>query len=352
MRLKDLPGTTLPSQARAPDLKPHAPYDTGVAPPEDGRPWPPRKSEAGDLTSTAALCLLGLAWRQQLLHNAHGACRAADPEFVHQMRVGLRRLRGLLVLLAMQDTALASVVYVTAVAEIRWIAANLGRSRDLDVFVDQMLTPAAAGLSVGEADSLRRRALRMRLVRRQCSRAALESERFVLLARLLQDIFELAPAPMAHADNLASVFKRALKQQAAKARKRGNRAVRGHAQATHRLRVEAKTLRYLAELAAPMPRGKKAAAYIDKLARLQEDLGRMQDLTTAQALFVSLTRARASGTLPVPSATATPLDALAADARSAIAPAVRAFRQSRPFWKSTKGAIRKHPAGARRRQGS
>ena len=352
MRLKDLSTHSLPDQARAPDPELTAPESADGAPPGEGRPQALRKSVAGDLTSTAALCLLGLEWRQQLLQNVRGARRGSDPEFVHQLRVGLRRLRGLLGLLARQDTALPPVVYATAVMEMRWIAAILGRSRDLDVFVGHMLPAATAGLAVAEADRLRHRALRLRLVRCQCSRAALESERFDRLASLLQDIFELAPAPTEQADHLGGTFKRALKHQAATVRRRGSRTDRKQMQTLHRLRVETKTLRYLAELAAPMSRGKKATAYVAKLAALQADLGRLQDLTAAQSLFAHLTRARAAEAPTVPTSTATPLDALAAEARRAIAPALRAFRQSPPFWKSTKGALRKHPAGDRRSTGS
>ncbi|MEW5882224.1 MAG: inorganic triphosphatase, partial [Pseudomonadota bacterium] len=69
-----------------------------------------------------------------LLANAHGALAHDDPEFVHQARVALRRMRCALRLLRRHVEVSARLA-----ADLRWIARALGSARDWDVLVAESL---------------------------------------------------------------------------------------------------------------------------------------------------------------------------------------------------------------------
>src|SRR5690606_12993673 len=68
-------------------------------------------------------------------------CRGDDPEGVHQMRVGLRRLRSLFTVFAPVLPA-AQTDYFKS--ELKWLASELGAARDYDVFRDEILRPVHA----------------------------------------------------------------------------------------------------------------------------------------------------------------------------------------------------------------
>ncbi|MFO0207264.1 MAG: CHAD domain-containing protein, partial [Betaproteobacteria bacterium] len=77
-----------------------------------------------------------------LLANAHGLRRRDEPEFVHQARVALRRMRSALRLLACDTTVPAALT-----SELRWIASALGPARDADVLVTSTLPAVLAALT-------------------------------------------------------------------------------------------------------------------------------------------------------------------------------------------------------------
>jgi triphosphatase len=74
----------------------------------------------------------------QILGNEEAAAAGADPEGVHQMRVGIRRLRSALALVRAVSPA-APLEHLRG--ELRWLAGELGGARDLDVFCDETLGP-------------------------------------------------------------------------------------------------------------------------------------------------------------------------------------------------------------------
>ncbi|MFC7609924.1 CHAD domain-containing protein [Teichococcus aestuarii] len=63
--------------------------------------------------------------------------------------------------------------------------------------------------------------------------------------------------------------------------------------ALHELRLEAKRLRYVAELFAPLWPGKPARRFLRRIGALQEALGLSNDTVAARALVASLQGARA-----------------------------------------------------------
>ena len=64
-----------------------------------------------------------------------------DPEYLHQMRVALRRLRSAFSVFA---PALPAETTAPVAAELKWLGAALGPARDWDVFVTETLPPVHA----------------------------------------------------------------------------------------------------------------------------------------------------------------------------------------------------------------
>ena len=63
---------------------------------------------------------------------------ARDPEDIHQLRVGVRRLRALV---SVFKTVLSEEARVYLRAELAWLHGALGPARDWDVFILETLTP-------------------------------------------------------------------------------------------------------------------------------------------------------------------------------------------------------------------
>src|SRR4051794_27312403 len=88
------------------------------------------------------LQLAGRAGIDHLLRHREAA-QTGNAEAIHQMRVGVRRLRSILSALS---PFLPAEPRCRASGELRWIADELGPARNLDVFVDEILAPARAAL--------------------------------------------------------------------------------------------------------------------------------------------------------------------------------------------------------------
>ncbi len=71
--------------------------------------------------------------------------------------------------------------------------------------------------------------------------------------------------------------------------RRGGEDIAAHSfEALHELRLEAKRLRYAAELFAPLWGGKAARRFLKRLSALQEALGTVNDAAVARGLLASL----------------------------------------------------------------
>jgi inorganic triphosphatase YgiF len=296
----------------------------------------PVKAKAGD--AFAAIIRTCLA---QIEGNADGVCTDDDPEWIHQMRIGVRRLRACLSL-ARKGIATARIEPLRV--ELRWLAQALGPARDLDVFATSTLpavrdavkqsgnaTPLEAGLA-----KLAARTAVWRKDARGVAQAAVASPRFV---RLVLAAAALAAAPAADAQHShANEHKLSVpaRESARPLLKRRHRALvalgtdLAHAapEARHAARLAAKKLRYAAEFFAPLFPKKRTRNYRKALTVLQEELGAWNDAAVA---------ARIAGELAGPqSPTAAAFSGWAA-ARSAarseaLASVWARFTKTRPFW--------------------
>jgi inorganic triphosphatase YgiF len=209
-----------------------------------------------------------------------------DPEGLHQMRVALRRLRAAISLFS---DMLSDPQTNALKAELKWIMGELGPARELEVFLKRVVKPVADRKGPGIA--VLARELRQRredaFARAQ---AAVESARFRALvfdtAAWIEDgdwtrnpddlvgmLRERAIAPTA-ADELRRRWR--------SIRKRGKRLGALDPQRRHKLRIQAKKLRYAAEFfAGAFPRKKsvrRREEFIAALEQMQDALGDLNDI--------------------------------------------------------------------------
>ena len=224
---------------------------------------------------------------EQLQANELGVLAYPDPEYLHQFRVALRRLRSALrVFRKVLDPAFDA----QACTEVQWIARATGAARDWDVAATQTL-PAIleANGDVHAARSVRARVAVRRKAARAQLRESLRSPRYVrlvlLIARWLATPACIGSAP---GEGLAEFAARAV----AKRHKRLAAGARELSALTpaerHRLRLEAKRLRYALEGFETLFRRKGFATYRELLAEIQDDLGRANDAAVAARLLGEL----------------------------------------------------------------
>lgn len=234
-----------------------------------------RNLPAGEVWRRALLAALG-----QLGHNLPGLLSDDDPEYVHQTRVAVRRLRTLLRL-----GESLGLDHADWLGEWRWFMAELAPARDWDVFVSETLAGVSASLPEPERlDELRARADAARAAARLRARAAAGDPR---LTRL---IFDMGAALLNEREDGPAVAKWAV-QSLVKRYRRFRKQAEGFGQldaaGRHDLRIAAKRLRYAGEVFAPLY-GAKAERYLKRLAGAQDSLGASNDTAVAQRLLAEL----------------------------------------------------------------
>jgi inorganic triphosphatase YgiF len=288
---------------------------------------------APDHAVPAALAMLGAECIAQIELNAAAMAAGPDPEYLHQLRVGWRRLRSLLELVA----PLAPPGIEALEAELAWLGSELGPARDYDVFALETL-PRIAAQFRGEPALARLRA-RTTARRRKAAKAARDaaaSARFQKLAIALGAFFTALPhaAPAEAPPSLREWVKPILDKRHQKLRKRGKQAHRLGAPERHRARVAAKKLRYTAEFFASLFPEKRAEAYLEALSKLQSALGRLNDFQVAARLVGEIAPSERAD-VPIAHATGLVRGWLAASTAAELKrlrDVQRAFRKCEPFW--------------------
>ena len=233
----------------------------------------------------AARALVG-ASLDQLLANEEGVLATDDPEFVHQARVGLRRMRSALRIFREALPPEAE----TWRADLGDLARTLGEARDWDVFATETL-PALAR-AFGDP------AVKQRLARRAAvpRKKALERARSALLAKRFTGlVLDLAKWLSEPARGTAGTATPLVEFATRLARKRHRRLIadaQGLAQRTpeerHAVRIDAKRLRYAVDGFASLFREKRVERYLRELSDLQDVLGTSNDAATAARLLAGL----------------------------------------------------------------
>ncbi len=237
----------------------------------------------------------------QMQANEAGVADSDDVESLHQMRVGLRRLRSVLGLY--KDLIIPPSQMRLDLA---WLSAQLGAARDWDVLAYSTL-PAIAGISTegmaqDEMDIAALKSVAQEQAREKHATAskAVKSPRY---ARLMLGLAARAhgvgwggfgveadrPAlemPVREfADGIAGQLQNKL-------HKRGKRL--RHADsitevpARHRLRIAAKKMRYAVEFFQSLYPSRRVQPYVKMLTRLQDEFGQLNDATIATGLLREL----------------------------------------------------------------
>ncbi|MDP1856410.1 MAG: CHAD domain-containing protein [Candidatus Nitrotoga sp.] len=212
-----------------------------------------------------------------------------DPEYMHQARVAVRRLRSALSLFGV----VLPEAFVGVMQELRWIMGYLGPARDWDVFVTQTLPQIAEQLPDNRALArLQADAAGLRAARRQAALETVRSQRYTRL--VLTFGLQLVRQAELQAESVAlnEFATQTLTRQHKRVRRKGRRLAALNTAERHALRIAAKKLRYAAEFFAGLYPHKRARLYLAALAELQDVLGTLNDAAVTQRLLSELTAPR------------------------------------------------------------
>lgn len=240
-----------------------------------------------EVTTPVSTALQEMVW-SCLLHlqaNVAGVLNKADEEYLHQVRVALRRLRVVLKMVARFHTDTELDVLRNAVSV---LGTELGAAREWDVFVTQTLPTLVQSLELaGGAKKLMLKSEKQRQQHHQQVDVALKEGQ-------LQRLILLVGAWMNGRYWLKHNVQQKLEKFSCKVLTQYKSNVMqfsGHvhsyadANLLHELRIACKNLRYSIELYASLYATKKTQRYLKSLTKLQDALGKMNDHAVAMRLL-------------------------------------------------------------------
>lgn len=296
---------------------------------------------AADVSVNDALKVIAAACVSQLEANVEGMRGGGDVEFLHQMRVALRRLRSVLSTFA---TAYPQALFAPVQDELRWLTGELGPARDWDVFVTETLPPVREAFP-GHAGLARLAGVCRRLQRsaNARARATADSPRFRRLMLGLSAwincepwLSGLAPEQIETVQGPLKPFAgRILSERRRRVTKRGRQRRALAPAELHTLRITAKKLRYAAEFFAGLYPARASRGYITRLQGLQEVLGAINDGATCARLLEEAARStRDAAALAAVGIVSGWTARMALQRRQALEHAWKAFRGEKPFWEN------------------
>ena len=237
-----------------------------------------------DMTSARAFQHIVQSCVRQFRRNEDLLLAGPQPEVLHQARVALRRLQSAF---SIFEALLVDDVSARLHQELRWLATELGEARNLDVMLEraprgelQDRLKMAHQLTYDRVDevlaSTRVNGLMLDLAQWTASGAW-------LAAANTRDIRDQPSREFASA---------ALDRFRQKVKKHGRELAVATDKARHRVRKDAKKLRYAAEFFASLFDRKRerrqCKRFIGTMEVLQEQLGALNDLATASAVLTTL----------------------------------------------------------------
>jgi triphosphatase len=233
-----------------------------------------------------------IAWEcmHHLQSNHDAVFHNADVEGVHQMRVAIRRLRSAFsVFKAMIDKGLAEPI----LAELKWLARTLGKARDLDVLILEIL-PSIATQS-NHVKTLNKLLDVARISQTQAYSEVhdvLASQRYQCLILTISAWLESTQWHLnthkSKPPKILTLATKTLSKQHHQLLKCGRDLAQMNAEERHVVRIYAKKLRYSTEFFSGLY-NKKAQPFIDKLSKLQDILGSLNDISSTEVLIHNLT---------------------------------------------------------------
>jgi inorganic triphosphatase YgiF len=239
----------------------------------------PVQIDAATPIDVAARRIVGASLAQMQGNEALAAAPRADDEFLHQFRVGLRRLRSAL---RVFHAEFPRSMHRRMRDDCRWLSRATSEARNWDVFIGQTLPAVLSAAPAPARKGLRSRAAQLREESHARVRQALDSPRYT---RFVLDFARwMAGARSDSKESLLQSAERAVRRQHRKALRNLRRVAALDPDARHQLRIRLKRLRYASEAVAPVFGRDRKDPYIDALARLQDDLGGAADARVGMRL--------------------------------------------------------------------
>jgi adenylate cyclase len=258
------------------------------------RPTPTRATDAAiaaDAHPLTAFRTIALNCLTHLHSNHAGTLLGDDPEYVHQMRVATRRLRAAM---RMFTPVLPADFAEQLVPPLRELMATLGRTRDLDVLLAEIVGPVSAALADDPRISALAGILTDRLYATRGETEAFLARpgygRLMLLAASLLHGKELTePTPLAdeRCSTLLDFAQRRLRKLQWRTHHLAGIATIDDPSSLHQLRIAIKRLRYALEFFGPLLPKRSFATAAKQLATLQDKLGQLNDLANAGAVLMA-----------------------------------------------------------------
>lgn len=247
----------------------------GQGHPAAARAKPPQLSADADGPALARAAV-GSCLAQVLRNASAVAAGCREPEHVHQLRIGLRRLRVVLREMAPLDGGL-DPGWEAPVAE---LFRALGADRDQQILEDETgdaLVAAGAPPLTRPRLPVQAEPIDARVRHADLQQVLLAAQAYAMEASAVRGGAHDGPAVAALGERLDALLHRLAGHS------------RGFVDAPparqHAVRKELKRLRYLAEFIAPLYRDKPVARFFDALAPAQDALGRHNDLAVASAAY-------------------------------------------------------------------
>jgi len=281
---------------------------------------PPIAENATASDAFAVLCSAALA---QIGANAAGVAEARDPEYLHQMRVGVRRLRS--ALHAFRRLLRGSQARA-AERPLKGMMQAWGAARDWDVFCETLAD--AGGDPVLLARARQKRAVARRAAAASAASPAFHQAQLRVLRWLHRDPWK---SDAARAEKLARFARQTLERMHARLLGDAHKLDWRDERRRHQVRIRVKRLRYACDFFAGCFPHQAVLPFIARLSSLQDTLGELNDVAVAKRLAAEIAGGGEGSALR---------RWLAARERELIAslePAWTAFEAKRPFWQPKRG---------------
>jgi triphosphatase len=271
------------------------------------------------------------------------AISKGQAEGLHQMRIGLRRLRAAI---AIFEDVVADEQQEKIEAELKWITRELGPARDLDVFMTDVLKHQREARPGDEVIAAALRDVEKKHAAAYArAAAAARSDRFRNVVIDLAEWIEVGPWSTEGEEHrekrrlpIAELAKKKLARLRKQVKKKGADLRHQSVQQRHKLRIRAKRLRYATEFFAGTFDGEASDKWredsLAALKDLQDALGGLNDIATRPVLVTHIVeRGDATGQPSVQPHLAAPEDQTETLLHQAEEAFTR-FIDAKAFWKT------------------
>jgi len=237
-------------------------------------------------TSSEALLIIAASCSRQIALNQAGVCGGSG-EAVHQMRVGLRRLRAAF---SIFKSVLRQGEFEGLKRELVWLTEQLAAARDYDVLIASKRSfEGLTGATLGAQAELTRELIYRQQEAFAAAGRAAASVRFErLVISLAVGLISRADEEGAGSRPVRDLARRVLEQRTRRVLRRLARFARLGVRERHELRIVVKKLRYGTEFFATLFPKRSSKRFSRELEALQEALGRLNDISVHQRLAADL----------------------------------------------------------------